>query len=166
MALHWYENALTYPSPHPNKPVDSRRVAEEPNGADASRNPAHSRPAGHPLSVPAGPRHARLDLRDPTAQYPEQGNRVAAPERLVFAQSYVDAIRLLGEVRGWLDFADEDLVRQAARPFGAGTGRRLQARLRAVEYPGRLDWVGDLIFDSETGEQLLGGIDRAGLNSA
>ena len=51
--------------------------------------------AGHPLSVPAGPRYARLDWRDPAAQYPEQGNRMAARARLVFAESYVDAIRLL-----------------------------------------------------------------------
>ena len=194
-------------------------------------------PDGHPLSVPVGPRHARLDLRDPAAQYPEQGNRMAALARLVFAESYADAIRLLGEVRGWLDFGDEDearlfqcyldwfqatapelrprdwdperereleelmaeqsilqrnnqrwlerhrqellaearrealarecalLVRQAARRFGADTGRRLEARLRSVQDPSRLDRVGDLIVDSETGEQLLGGIDRAGVNS-
>ncbi len=188
-------------------------------------------PAGHPLSVPAGPRHARLDLRDPAAQYPERGNRMAALARLTFAESYADAIALLGEVRGWLDFGDGDearlyqcyldwfraaapefrprdwdpererkpeelmaeqsilqrnnerwleghrrdafadgrreaLVRLAARRFGADTGRRLEARLRAVEDPGRLDRVGDLIVDSETGEQLLGGIERAGLNSS
>ncbi len=210
-------------------------------------------PAGHPLSVPVGPRYARLDLRDPAAQYPEQGNRMAALARLAFAESYVDAIRVLGELRGWLDFGDEDearlfqcyldwfhatapefrprdwnpererkleelmaeqsilqrnnerwlkrhrqelleegrreaiaegrrdglaegrreghaegrreaLVRLAARRFGADTGRRLEARLRAVEDPGRLDRVGDLIVDSETGEQLLGGIDRADVN--
>ncbi len=194
-------------------------------------------PAGHLLSVPVGPRHARLDLRDPAAQYPEQGNRMAALARLVFAESYADAIRLLGEVRGWLDFGDEDeerlfqcyldwfqavapelrprdwnpererkleelmaeqsilqrnnerwlkrhrqellaegrreavaegrreaLVRLAARRFGADTGRRLEARLRAVEGLGLLDRVGDLIVDSKTGEQLLGGIDRAGVN--
>ena len=60
----------------------------------------------------------------------------------------------------------EALVRLAARRFGADTGRRLEARLRAVEDPGRLDRVGDLIVDCETGEQLLGGIDRAGLNSS
>ena len=58
----------------------------------------------------------------------------------------------------------EMLVRQATRRFGADIGRRLEARLRAVEDPGRLDRVGDLIVDCETGEQLLGGIDRAGLN--
>ena len=58
----------------------------------------------------------------------------------------------------------EMLVRQAARRFGADIGRRLEARLRAVEDPGRLDRVGDLIVDSETGEQLFGGINRAGLN--
>ena len=195
-------------------------------------------PAAHPLSVPAGPRYARLDLQDPAAQYPEQGNRMAALARLVFAESYVDAIRLLGEVRGWLDFRYEDearlyqcyldwfhatapefrppdwnpererkleelmaeqsilqrnnerwlkrhrqellaearregiaheralLVRQAARRFGADTGRRLEARLRTVEDPGRLEQVGVLIVDSETGEQLLGGIDGAGMNSS
>ena len=196
-------------------------------------------PAGHPLSVPAGPRHARLDLRDPAAQYPEQGNRIAALARLVFAESAFDAVRLLREIQGWLDFGDEDearlyqyyrdwfydvspgfrpsgwnpvrerkaeelmaeqsllernterwlqrhrqellaegrreaiaegrreaLVRLAARRFGADTGRRIEARLRAVEDPGNLDRVGDLILDSETGEQLLGGLDRAGLNSA
>ncbi len=224
-------------------------------------------PAGHPLSVPAGPRHARLDLRDPAAQYPGRGNRMAALARLTFAESYADAIALLGEVRGWMDFGDGDearlyqcyldwfraaapefrprdwdpererkpeelmaeqsilqrnnerwlkrhrqewlaeghagglaegrreghaegrreghavgrreghagglaegrreaLVRLAARRFGADTGRRLEARLRAVEDPGRLDRVGDLIVDSETGEQLLGGIDRAGPNSS
>ena len=209
-------------------------------------------PAGHLLSVPVGPRHARLDLRDAAAQYPERGNRMAALARLAFAESYADAIRLLGEVREWLDFGDEDearlfqcyldwfqatapelrprdwdperereleelmaeqsilqrnnerwlarrrqdwlaeglvkgrqdglaegraegrqegiaheralLVRLAARRFGADTGRRLEARLRAVEDPGRLDRVGDLIVDSETAEQLLGGIDRADVN--
>ena len=56
----------------------------------------------------------------------------------------------------------EMLVRQAARRFGADIGRRLEARLRGVEDPGRLDRVGDLIVDSETAEQLLGGINRAG----
>ena len=198
-------------------------------------------PASHPLSVPVGPRYARLDLRDPAAQYPEQGNRMAALARLVFAESYVDAIGLLGEVRGWLDFGDEDetrlfqcyldwfhatapefrprdwnpererkleelmaeqsilqrnnerwlegyrrgafaegrtdgrreglaheralLVQQAARRFGADTGRRLEARLRAVEDPGYLERVGVLIVECETGEQLLGGIDRSGTNS-
>ena len=58
------------------------------------------------------------------------------------------------------------LVRQATRRFGADIGRRLEARLRGVEDPGRLDRVGDLIVDCETAEQLLGGIDRAGLNSS
>ena len=211
-------------------------------------------PDGLPLSVPTGPRHARLDLRDPAAQYPERGNRMAALARLAFAESYADAIRVLGELRGWLDFGDEDearlyqcyldwfqavapelrpqdwnpererkleelmaeqsilqrnnerwlarrrqdwlaeglvkgrqdglaegraegrqegiaheralLVRLAARRFGADTGRRLEARLRSVEDPGRLDRVGDLIVDSKTGEQLLGGIDCIGVNSA
>ena len=195
-------------------------------------------PASHPLSVPVGPRYARLELRDPAAQYPEQGNRMAALARLVFAGSYVDAIRLLGEVRGWLDFGDEDearlyqcyldwfhatapefrppdwnpererkleelmaeqsilqrnnerwlkrhrqellaearregiaheralLVRQAARRFDADTGRRLEARLRTVEDPEHLERVGVLIVDCETGEQLLGGIDGAGMNSS
>ena len=188
-------------------------------------------PIGHPLSVPVGPRYARLDLRDPAAQYPEQGNRMAALARLMFAESNVDAIRLLGEVREWLDFGDEDearlfqcyldwfhanvpefrprdwnpererkleelmaeqsilqrnnerwlkrhrldwlaegrreviaheralLVQQAARRFDADTGRRLEARLRAVEDPERLERVGVLIVDCETGEQLLRGID-------
>ena len=195
-------------------------------------------PASHPLSVPVGPRYARLELRDPAAQYPEQGNRMAALARLVFAGSYVDAIRLLGEVRGWLDFGDEDearlyqcyldwfhatapefrppdwnpererkleelmaeqsilqrnnerwlkrhrqellaearregiaheralLVRQAARRFDADTGRRLEARLRTVEDPEHLERVGVLIVDCETGEQLLGGIDGAGMNAS
>ena len=59
----------------------------------------------------------------------------------------------------------EALVRLAARRFGADTGRRLEARLRAVEDSDRLDRVGDLIVDSETGEQLLGGLDRVGVNS-
>ena len=191
-------------------------------------------PAGHPLSVPAGPRHARLDLRDPAAQYPEQGNRMAALARLAFAESAFEAARLLKEIQDWLDFGDEDearlyqcyrdwfyaterrfrprdwnperarqleelmaeqtilerntdrwlkrrrqewlaegladgrremLVRQAARRFGADAGRRLEARLRAVEDPGRLDRVGDLIVDCETGEQLFGGLDRVGVNS-
>ena len=203
-------------------------------------------PAGHPLSVPVGPRYARLDLRDPAAQYPEQGNRMAALARLAFSESYADAIRVLGKLREWLDFGDGDearlyqcyldwfqatapelrprdwnperkrkleelmaeksilqrnnerwlerhrqellaegrreavaegrregltdgrremLVRQAARRFGADTGRRLEARLRAVEDPGRLARVGDLLVDSETGEQFLGGIDCAGVNS-
>ena len=200
-------------------------------------------PAGHPLSVPPGSRYARLDLRDPAAQYPEQGNRMAALARLVFAESAFDAARLLGEIQGWLDFEDEDderlyqcyrdwfyaterrfrprdwnpgrerkledlmaeqsilerntdrwlerrrqewmaegrreaivegraegwreaLVRLAARRFGTDTGRRLEARLRAVEDSDRLDRVGDLIVDSKTGEQLLGGIGRADVNSA
>ena len=195
-------------------------------------------PASHPLSVPVGPRYARLELRDPAAQYPEQGNRMAALARLVFAGSYVDAIRLLGEVRGWLDFGDEDearlyqcyldwfhatapefrppdwnpererkleelmaeqsilqrnnerwlkrhrqellaearregiaheralLVRQAARRFDADTGRRLEARLRTVEDPEHLERVGVLIVDCETGEQLLAGIDGAGMNAS
>ena len=58
------------------------------------------------------------------------------------------------------------LVQQAARRFGAETGRRLEARLRAVEDPGHLERVGVLIVDCETGEQLLGGIDRSGTNSS
>ena len=163
---------------------------------------------------------------------------MAALARLVFAGSYVDAIRLLGEVRGWLDFGDEDearlyqcyldwfhatapefrppdwnpererkleelmaeqsilqrnnerwlkrhrqellaearregiaheralLVRQAARRFDADTGRRLEARLRTVEDPEHLERVGVLIVDCETGEQLLGGIDGAGMNAS
>ncbi len=70
-----------------------------------------------------------------------------------------------GRREGLTDGRREMLVRQAARRFGADTGRRLEARLKAVEDPGRLDRVGDLIVDSETGEQLLGGIDRAGVNS-
>ncbi len=64
-------------------------------------------------------------------------------------------------------FADglrEALVRLAARRFGAGIGRRLEARLRTVKDPSRLDRVGNLIVDSETGEQLLGGVDGAGMN--
>ena len=191
-------------------------------------------PVGYPLSALAGRCHARLDLSDPASQYPEQGNRMAALARLAFAESYADAIRVLGELREWLDFGDENderlyqcyldwfytvspelhprdwnpergrkleelmaeqsilqrnnerwlkrrrqewlaegladgrremLVRLAARRFGADTGRRLEARLRSVEDPGRLDRVGDLIVDSETGEQLLGGIDRVGVNS-
>ena len=223
--------------------------------------------AAHPLPWLTGRRYARLDLRDPATQYPKRGNRMAALARLVFAESYVDAIGILGELREWLDFGDEDearlyqcyldwfhatapeirprdwnperereleelmaeksilqrnnerwlkrrqqewlgegraegrrdglaegrrdglaegrrdglaegrrdglaegrreaFVRLAARRFGAGTGRRLEARLRAVDDPGRLDRVGDLIVDSETGEQLLGEMDRASLNSA
>ena len=191
-------------------------------------------PAGYPLAALAERCYVRFDLRDPAAQYPERGNRMAALARLAFAESYAEAIRVLGEVREWLDFGDEDearlyqcyldwfytvspevrprdwdpererkleelmaeksilqrnnerwlarrrqewlaegladgrremLVRQAARRFGVDTGRRLEARLRAVEDPGRLDRVGDLIVDSETGEQLLGGLDRVGVNS-
>ena len=190
-------------------------------------------PAGGVFSGLAGTRYARLDLRDPAAQYPEQANRVAALARLTFAESFIDAIRVLKEVREWLDFGDEDeerlyqcyldwfyatasgsrprdwnlererkledlmaeqsvlernnerwlkryrrellaegrrdglaheralLVRQAARRFGADTGRRLEALLKAVEDPDRLERVGDLIVDSETGEQLLGGLDGA-----
>ncbi len=167
---------------------------------------------------------------------------MAALARLVFAESYVDAIGLLGEVRGWLDFGDEDetrlfqcyldwfhatapefrprdwnpererkleelmaeqsilqrnnerwlegyrqgafaegqtdgrreglaherslLVQQAARRFGADTGRRLEARLSAVKDPGHLERVGVLIVDCETGEQLLGGLDSSGTNSS
>ncbi len=194
----------------------------------------------------AGRRYARLDLRDRAAQYPERNNRMSALARLTFAESYVDAIRVLGDVCEWLDFGDADearlyqcyldwfhaveprfrprdwdpererkleelmveqsilernnerwlqryrrealaegrrdgladgrrdglaheralLVRQAARRFGADTGRRLEALLRAVEDPDRLERVGDLIVDSETGEQLLGGLDGAGVNSS
>ena len=58
------------------------------------------------------------------------------------------------------------LVRLAARRFDADTGRRLEARLRTVEDPGRLEQVGVLIVDSETGEQLLDGIDGASMNSS
>ncbi len=53
------------------------------------------------------------------------------------------------------------LVRQAARRFGADTGRRLEALLRAVEDPDRFEFVADLIVDSETGEQLLGSLGGA-----
>ncbi len=53
------------------------------------------------------------------------------------------------------------LVRPAARRFGADTGRRLEALLGAVEDSDRLERVGDLIVDSETAEQLLGGLDGA-----
>ena len=195
-------------------------------------------PASAPFSGLAGRRYARLDLRDRAAQYPERNNRMSALARLTFAESYVDAIRVLGDVREWLDFGDADearlyqcyldwfhaveprfrprdwdpererkleelmveqsilernnerwlqryrrealaegrrdglaheralLVRQAARRFGADTGRRLEALLRAVEDPDRLERVGDLIVDSETGEQLLGGLDGAGVNSS
>ena len=202
-------------------------------------------PAGHPLRLLAERCYARLDLRDPAAQYPERGNRMAALARLMFAESAFHAARLLADIPEWLDFGDGDearlyqcyldwfyaaerrfrprdwnpererkleelmgersilerntdrwlkrhrqelleegrreaiaegrrealaheralLVRQAARRFGADTGRRLEARLRAVEDPGRLDRVGDLIVDSETGEQLLGRINRASANS-
>ena len=65
-------------------------------------------PAGRPFSGLAGPRYARLDLRDVAAQYPGQGNRMAALARLVFAESPIDAVRLLREVGEWLDFGDED----------------------------------------------------------
>ena len=204
-------------------------------------------PAGHPFSGLAGPRYARLDLRDPAAQYPKRGNRMAALARLVFAESPFDAIHVLKEVGEWLDFGDEDeqrlyrcyvnwfyaitpklrppdwdperereveeimrevtalekntnrwleghrrdafaegqregradgrreghadgqreaLVRLAARRFGVDIGRRLEARLRSVKDPSRLDRVGDLIVDSETGEQLLGGLDGVGINSS
>ena len=71
-----------------------------------------------------------------------------------------------GLAEGRAEGRREALVRLAARRFGADTGRRLAARLRAVEDPGRLDRVGDLVVDSETGEQLLGAIKRAGLNSS
>ena len=198
-------------------------------------------PAGHPLPWLAGPRYARLDLRDPATQYPKRGNRMAALARLMFAESPFDAIHLLKDVAEWLDFGDEDeerlyrcyvnwfytitptlrppgwdpehereveeilrevtalernterwlrhhrqdafaegqtdglreglaheralLVQQAVRRFGADTGRRLEARLRAVEDPGHLERVGVLIVDCETGEQLLGSVDGAGINS-
>lgn len=56
-------------------------------------------------------------------------------------------------------------MQQAVRRFGADTGRRLEARLRAVEDPGHLERVGVLIVDCETGEQLLGSVDGAGINS-
>ena len=58
------------------------------------------------------------------------------------------------------------LVQLAVRRFGADTGRRLEARLRAVEDPEHLERVGVLIVDCETGEQLLGGIDSSGMNSS
>ena len=58
------------------------------------------------------------------------------------------------------------LVQQAVRRFGADTGRRLKARLRAVEDPAHLERVGALIVDCETGEQLLGGLDGVGINSS
>ena len=65
-------------------------------------------PPARPFSGLAGPRYARLDLRDVAAQYPGQGNRMAALARLVFAESPFDAIHLLKEVGEWLDFGDED----------------------------------------------------------
>ena len=71
-----------------------------------------------------------------------------------------------GLAEGLAEGRREAFVRQATRRFGADTGRRLEARLRGVKDPGRLDRVGDLIVDCETAEQLLGGIDRAGLNSS
>ena len=195
-------------------------------------------PASRPFSGLTGPRYARLDLRDVAAQYPGQGNRMAALARLVFAETPIEAVRLLKEVGEWLDFGDEDeqrlyrcyvnwfyaitpklrphdwdperereveeimrevsaleknterwleghrrdafaegqreglahertlLVQQAVRRFGADTGRRLKARLRAVEDPAHLERVGALIVDCETGEQLLGGLDGVGINSS
>ena len=63
--------------------------------------------------------------------------------------------------REWLAQQRALLVRQAGRRFGADTGQRLEALLRAVEDPDRLERVGDLIVDSETGEQLLDGLDGA-----
>ncbi len=60
-------------------------------------------------------------------------------------------------------FADgrrEVLVRFAARRFGPETAQRLRVRLENVDDPGLFDRVGDLIVDCETGEQLLGGLDR------
>ena len=211
-------------------------------------------PSGYPFAALTVHQYMRLHLRDLAQQYPKRGNRMAALARLAFAESAFDAVRLLGEVREWLDFGDEEeerlyqcyrdwfyaterrfrpqdwdpgrereleelmaeqtilerntdrwlerhreellaegrreavaegwrdglaegrrdglaheralLVRQAARRFGADTGRRLEARLRGVEDPGRLERVGDLIVDSETGEQLLRGIDGAEGNSS
>jgi len=60
----------------------------------------------------------------------------------------------------------EELVRLAARRFGADTGQRLGARLENVNDPGLLNRVGELIVDCETGKQLLAGIDGAGINSS
>ena len=71
-----------------------------------------------------------------------------------------------GRRQGHADGQREALVRLAARRFGVDIGRRLQARLRSVKDPSRLDRVGDLIVDSETGEQLLGGLDGVGINSS
>ena len=68
--------------------------------------------------------------------------------------------------KGHADGQREALVRLAARRFGADIGRRLEARLRAVKDPSRLDRVGDLIVDSETGDQLLGGLDSSATNSS
>ena len=65
-------------------------------------------PAGRPFSGLAGSRNARLDLRHVAAQYPERDNRMAALARLAFAESPLDAVRLLKEVAEWLDFGDED----------------------------------------------------------
>ena len=52
----------------------------------------------------AGPRYARLDLRDPASQYPRRGNRMAAVARLMFAESPFHAIHVLEE-RGMKDWA-------------------------------------------------------------
>ena len=68
-------------------------------------------PARHPLPWLDGRRYARLDLRDVAAQYPEQGNRMAALARLTFAESVFGVKRLLADLCGWLDFGDEDETR-------------------------------------------------------
>ena len=68
-------------------------------------------PARHPLPWLDGRRYARLDLRDVAAQYPEQGNRMAALARLTFAESVFGVNRLLADLCGWLDFGDEDEAR-------------------------------------------------------
>ena len=116
-----------------------------------------------------------LDLRDPAAQYPKGGNRMAA---MVMRE----ASALERNIERWLEGHRRDayaegvrnvivheralLVRMAERRFGADTGRRLKARLRAVEDTAQLERVGALIVECETGEQLLEGIDGAGMNSS
>ena len=117
-----------------------------------------------------------LDLRDPAAQYPKGGNRMAAMVMREASALERNIERWLerhrrdayaeGRRKGLADGLREGLVRLASRRFGADTGRRLEARLRAIEDPGRLERVGVLIVECETGEQLLGGIDGSGMNSS
>ncbi len=64
-----------------------------------------------PMAI-AGLRYLLLDLEkaasEAASEHPPSQNRFSAFARLTFASSEAEAMRLLAEVRGWLDLADED----------------------------------------------------------